>query len=415
MKAARSRPRCGTRCYDGVVATLSFEQARECVLLEVAGARPAPQIETVALTECAGRVLASDAHADRDYPPTSRSVRDGFAVRAADLPGRLRIAGEVRAGEHLQRALAPGEAIEIMTGAPVPAGADAIVMVEHTRTEGEYMITSRATASGEFINPRGSECRQGDVVVPGGRRLTFADVAMLASIGQVAVPVYVRPGIAIIPTGDEIVEAGEQPLAYQVRNSNSYSLAAQASRAGGCPRILPVARDNYDSTRRAIERGLGFDLLLLSGGVSAGKYDIVERVLADLGAEFFFDRVLIQPGQPLVFGRARGTFFFGLPGNPASTMVTFELFARAAAELLGGDSSPRLPLLYSRLAADFRHKPGLTRFLPAELSADGAAVTPIAWLGSSDLASLARAGAFLVADAGRESWSAGELIRVLLK
>ena len=169
-----------------------------------------------------------------------------------------------------------------------------------------------------------------------------------------------------------------------------------------------------EATRASIEHGLTFDLLVLSGGVSAGKYDLVEIVLAHLGAEFFFDRVLIQPGQPLVFGRAREKFFFGLPGNPASTMVTFELFARAALELLGGQDHSLLPITLAPLAADFRHKPGLTRFLPALLSDDGM-LTPVPWQGSSDVPALARSNAFLIADANREQWKAGETIQVLLK
>lgn len=179
--------------------------------------------------------------------------------------------------------------------------------------------------------------------------------------------------------------------------------------------MLPIARDNYESTRSAIEHGLDADLLLLSGGVSAGKYDIVERVLADAGAEFFFDRVLIQPGQPLVFGKARGKLFFGLPGNPSSTMVTFELFARAALDLLGGCADAPLPLMRSRLSQPFRHKPGITRFLPAQVSLDGATVTPERWQGSGDIPALARANAFLVAEQDREQWAAGDDIRVLLK
>jgi molybdopterin molybdotransferase len=178
--------------------------------------------------------------------------------------------------------------------------------------------------------------------------------------------------------------------------------------------VLPAARDTRDATRARIEAGLQTDLLLISGGVSAGKYDLVEPVLAELGAEFFFDRVLIQPGQPLVFGRACGKFFFGLPGNPASTMVTFELFARAALELLGGQREARLPLLWARLRADFHHHPGLTRFLPARLDEEGG-VTSIPWRGSSDVPALARANAYLVAEEERASWAAGEFIRVLLK
>jgi molybdopterin molybdotransferase len=239
-------------------------------------------------------------------------------------------------------------------------------------------------------------------------------VALLATIGSVRVPVFRKPRVAVLATGDEIVEPDLQPSDFQIRNSNVYSLAAQVARAGGEATLLPVAKDEYEATRSAIERGLDWDLLLMSGGVSAGKYDLVETVLADLGAEFFFDRVLIQPGQPLVFGRARGKFFFGLPGNPGSTMVTFELFGRAALELLGGESESLLPITQAPLGADFRHKPGLTRFLPASLSRDGV-LTLIPSQGSSDVPALARSNAFLVADAGREQWKAGELIQVLMK
>ncbi len=235
---------------------------------------------------------------------------------------------------------------------------------------------------GENFNSRGSEARFGNVLLAPGNRLGFAEVALLAMVGRQCVSVYRRPRVAILPTGDEIVEAGEEPREFQIRNSNAWSLSTQVRRAGGIPELLPIARDNYQSTRGLIERGLDADLLVLSGGVSAGKYDIVERVLAGLGARFFFDRVLIQPGQPLVFGEVRGKFFFGLPGNPASTMVTFELFARAAIERLGGSVETPLPLLRATVTRDFRHHPGLTRFLPARLSQDGATVTPeaMAWL-----------------------------------
>jgi molybdopterin molybdotransferase len=189
----------------------------------------------------------------------------------------------------------------------------------------------------------------------------------------------------------------------------------QVMRAGGKPRLLPVAADDYDSTRGLIEQGLRADLLLMSGGVSAGKYDLVETVLADLGAEFFFDRVLIQPGQPLVFGRAQGCFFFGLPGNPNSSMVTFELFGRPALELLAGIREPFSPMLWSRLTGDYRHKPGLTRFLPARLSPDGAELTPLPWAGSSDVAAMARANALMVVEADREAWQKGDWMRAILK
>ena len=402
--------------YNTSVATLTFEQARECVLARVAEARPAPGVEKAALLEAAGRVLAERISADRDYPPFSRSARDGFAVRAADVPGELQVIGEVRAGEVFAGEVGRGQAVEIMTGAPVPGGADSVVMVEHVGVAGGKVNVPRALQSGENISPRGCEARRDEVLLEPGKRLGFPEIALLATVGCMRVSVFQKPRVAIIATGDEIVDtqAGMPVLQdHQIRNSNAQSLAVQVARAGGCPQVLPVARDRYDATRELVEQGLGCDLLLLSGGVSAGKYDIVERVLADLGAEFFFDRVLIQPGQPLVFGRAQGKFFFGLPGNPASTMVTFEVFARGALELLGGQSEPALPLLWARLTRDFRQKPGLTRFLPAHV--DGPEVTPIRWQGSADVPALARANAFLVTEAERESWKAGELIRVLLR
>ena len=397
------------------MVALTFEQARACVLREVGAARRIPGREQVPALEAAGRILAEEITADRDYPPFPRSARDGFAIRAADVPGELRVIGEVRAGDVYMGIVTTGEAVEIMTGAPLPEGADAVVMVEHTERTGDRVNVARSLKSGENFNPQGVEARHGSIVLSPGRRLGFAEIALLAMVGSECVTVYCRPRVAILPTGDEIVEAGEQPEPFQIRNSNAWSMAVQVGRAGGEPQILPIARDNYESTRHSIEQGLDADLLLLSGGVSAGKYDIVERVLADLGAQFFFDRVLVQPGQPLVFGAARGKFFFGLPGNPASTMVTFEVFARAAVELLSGAEEAPLPLLQARLSKDVRHKPGLTRFLPARVSADGSTVAPEPWQGSGDVNSLARANAFLVTEPDRESWMSGDMIRVLLK
>jgi molybdopterin molybdotransferase len=381
----------------------------------VTGARLHPEVETVALDAAAGRVLAEDIAADRDVPALARSVRDGYAVRAADLPGELAVIGEVRAGQRFEGEVARGQAVEIMTGAPIPAGADAVAMVEHVRRVDGRVSIDGAAQPLQFINPQGCEAGAGEIVLHAGKRMDYTDVAMLAAFGRTRVQVFRRPVVAIVATGDEIVEVSRQPAAFQIRNSNAWSLAAQVTRAGGIPRILPVARDTVEHTREIVRQGLASDLLLLSGGVSAGKYDVVEPVLAELGADFYFDRVLIQPGQPLVFGRAGATFFFGLPGNPSSTMVTFEIFARAALELLSGQLETALLMPYSRLTCDFRHRPGVTRFLPAHLSADGAEVTPVKWHGSGDVPALTRANAYLVADPARAEYAGGELIRVLLK
>jgi molybdopterin molybdotransferase len=397
------------------VEALTFEEARAAVLRLVGEAAAAPSVERVALEAASGRVLAEDVAADRDVPATARSIRDGYAVRSSDVPGALEVIGEVRAGDSFEGRVGRGQAVEIMTGAPVPAGADAVVMVEDTRREGTRVTAGVGAAPGQFINPRASEAAAGEVVIHPGRRLDYRDVAALAAFGHASVSVYRRPVVAIVPTGDEIVEVSELPREFQIRNSNAYSLAAQVERAGGTARVCGVARDQIAHTRETIERALDADLLLLSGGVSAGKYDVVEVALAALGAEIVFDRVLIQPGRPLVFGRVRGKFFFGLPGNPASTMVTFELFARAALELLAGEREPALEMPLARLTQDFRHKTGLTRFLPARLGADGAEVTPLPWSGSSDVPAMARSNVYLVAEAGRAEWRAGDLIRVLLR
>jgi molybdopterin molybdotransferase len=345
----------------------------------------------------------------------ARSVRDGYAVRAADLPGSLEIIGEVRAGERFDGVVGVGQALEIMTGAPIPRGADAVVMVEHTRQEHGRVIIESSAEPQQFINPQGCEAAVNQIVLGTGMRLDYTGVAVLAAFGRPRVKVYRRPRVAVIATGDEIVEVHETPAEFQIRNSNAYSLAAQVVRAGGVPDILPVARDTVEHTREMVARGLEADLLLLSGGVSAGKYDVVEEVFAEFGAEFYFDRVLIQPGQPLVFGKATGKFFFGLPGNPSSTMVTFEIFARGALELLGGAEETPLSMPLARLTRNFRHRKGLTRFLPARLSDDGAEVTPVEWKGSGDIPALARANAYLVVDSERAEYERGELIQVLSK
>jgi molybdopterin molybdotransferase len=374
-----------------------------------------PSCETVELRDTSGRVLAEDVAADRDTPALARSVRDGYAVRAVDLPGTLQVIGEVRAGDRFTGVVGAGQAVEIMTGAPLPEGADAIVMVEYTRREGDRMTTDRSAEPHQFINRQASEASRGEVVLRAGTRVDYSAVAAMAAFGRTTVSVYRRPRVAILPTGDEIVDVHENPEAFQIRNSNAWSLHAQVARAGAEPVMLPVARDTFEHTKEMVGQALACDIVLLSGGVSAGKYDVVEEALAHYGARFHFDRVLIQPGQPLVFGEADGRYLFGLPGNPASTMVTFELFARAAIELASGCEDAPLAMTWSRLTADFRHRVGLTRFLPARLGEDGAEVTPVKWSGSGDVPALARSNCYMVVDADRAEYGRGELIRVMPK
>lgn len=366
--------------------------------------QPGRAIKQIPLNRAHGRILAIDITADRDYPPFPRSMRDGFAVRAADLPGELTVIGEVRAGEPATVVVAGGQAVEIMTGAPVPEGADAILMVEHVHRSGSHIQTDRHLQPGDNIAPRGSEATKNQQVLKAGTKLDYAHIGAAATVGLDPVPVSAKTTVSIVATGDELVAVHEHPKDFQIRNSNSYSLAAQVQNAGGDVVYQTVAADNPEALRAAIDRAFEADIVLFSGGVSAGKYDLVEPILAESNAEFFFTRVLIQPGQPAVFGRARGKLFFGLPGNPVSTMVTFELFARLAI-----DGAP-LPLSRARLSQSFRHKTGLTRFLPATVVED--TVTPVSWGGSGDVFSVARANAFLIAEADREAWSVGDTIRI---
>ena len=398
--------------------SLTFDAARELILETLDRLAPRPEQETVPLDQSVGRVLAADVLADRNYPPFNRSARDGFACRSEDLreiPARLKLIGETRAGEPSRFKIGPGETVEIMTGAPGPEGADCVVMVEYSKRDGDYVILESQLEPGRNLISSGSEGEQGQTVLTAGTRIDYPGIALMASVGCAEVEVFRRPRVAVLSTGDEIVELDQSPEPFQIRNSNAHSLAAQVRRRGGEPVVLPIAPDRLDETRELIQQGLEADMLLLSGGVSMGKYDLVEQVLDELGAEILITSVLIQPGKPLVFGTAQGKPVFGLPGNPISTMVTFEIFARAALDRLSGMPQSELPFLHAKLASEFRHKPVLTRFLPARLSGayQDARVERIQWQGSGDLVSVAQANCYLVAERGREAWAAGEEISVL--
>jgi molybdopterin molybdotransferase len=302
----------------------------------------------------------------------------------------------------------------------VPDGADAVVMIEHVirvpdAAGTQHVKTDAHAEPGQFINDRGAEAKGGSVLIPQGTRVDASHIATLAMTGRTLVQVVRRPSVAILATGDEIVDLNEKPASHQIRNSNSYMLAALVRASGGASTVLPVARDTHEALRESLEQGLRHDLLLVTGGVSAGKYDLVKPVLREFGAEFQFERVRIQPGQPIAFGTVGRKPVFGLPGNPGSTLVTYQLFARPALELLAGQLDPVLPLLSAQFEAPFRHKGGLTRFLPARLSADGQHLRHMPWQGSSDIPALAKANAFLVADHDRQTWEAGDSIRVMLK
>ncbi|HEY3973721.1 MAG TPA: gephyrin-like molybdotransferase Glp [Candidatus Sulfotelmatobacter sp.] len=407
---------------------LRFEDARRVVEERAALVR-VRETESVDLISAAGRALAESVVADRDLPPFPRSTRDGYAVRSTDLsevPTTLTVIAEIKAGEKLENIpanIGRGQTASIMTGAPVPAGADAVVMVEHTSQRGQRVEISRGAAPGENIVPCGAEARAGSVLVDRGARLNEAAIALAASVGKSRLQVHKRPKVAVLITGDEIVDVDATPGPTQIRNSNSYSLAAQIRQAGGEPVLLPVATDEAKGLRRLIEEGLKSDLLLLTGGVSMGRYDLVEQVLSELRAEFFFTGAKIQPGRPVVFGkcgavgRETPTYFFGLPGNPVSTMVTFELFARPMLEALAGVSPRTLRFLHARLKKEIRVKTGLKRFLPAMLSGEfeHSQVELVEWQGSGDIAATARANCYIVVPDDRERILAEEFVAVMLR
>ncbi len=379
----------------------------------------APRVERVGLLEAAGRVLAEPVRADRDQPPFPRSTRDGFACRAAELAqGPLRIAGLLRAGEAWTgNALGAGEAVEIMTGAAAPDGSDCVVMIEHVEvSEGRVRLTGGAPAAGENIIAAGAEARAGEVLVPAGRRIGPAEMAAAATCGLTRPVVCARPRVAILATGDELVDPAGTPRTHEIRNSNSYSLAVQVAAAGGVPEIFPAVRDDPEATAEAIARASRAGLILLTGGVSMGKFDFVEQALLAQGAEFYFTGARIQPGKPVVFGKLQTAWFFGLPGNPISTMVTFALFAAPLLRAMGGETErgPRFQL--ARLEGEVRAKAGLARFLPALVVSDvrGAGVQAIRWRGSADLAAAARANAFLVVPETAERLQAGDVVSVLM-
>jgi molybdopterin molybdotransferase len=307
--------------------------------------------------------------------------------------------------------------VQIMTGAAVPAGADAVVMIEHTQRDGEKVVFERAARAGQNIVQRGSEARAGQTILTSGMRLGYAELALAAQVGAVELQCAKKPRVAILSTGDEVVLIDKTPGEFQIRNSNSVSLAAQVRIAGGEPVILGNAVDNLDELAAKIELGLNEDVLVLSGGVSMGKYDLVETALKELGTEFYFDAVAIRPGKPAVFGMCRGVPVFGLPGNPVSTMVTFELFVAPAIDSLSGAAARPLPLLEARLGEAMQEKPGLAHFLPARVEWQGMApiVKALKWQGSGDVAALARANCFLVIGAEREKIDAGEKVFVLLR
>jgi len=398
---------------------LTYQQARRTVIEQLEKAKGPRATANISIWDALGFVLAEEVKTDRDYPPFHRSTRDGYAVRAteASAGATLRCVGEIKAGDTVAQPLAPRACVQIMTGAAVPDGADAVVMIEHTSRDGDSVRFERAAQPGQNIVPRGSEAQRGKTMLSPGMRLGYAELSLAAQVGRPQLRCANKPRVALLSTGDEVVSVDQQPGAFQIRNSNSVSLAAQVRLAGGEPVLLGNAADRVEDLHAKIERGLKEHALVLSGGVTMGKYDLVETVLKDLGAQFHFDAVAIRPGKPAVFGKCGDTFVFGLPGNPVSTMVTFELFVVPAIDLLNGAPARDLPLVEARLGAALNEKPGLTHFLPARVEWRGATaeVKALPWQGSGDVAALAHANCFLVVPSDRGQVNAGDSVQILLR
>ena len=376
--------------------------------------------ESVAIEQAHRLILAEDVRADMDLPPFDRARMDGYAVRSSDVstaPVKLRVIGEIAAGAQFEHRVNAGEAVKIFTGAPVPGGADAVQKVEVTRANGHFIEILESVTSGQFITPRASEVAAGDVVAETGREIGPAEMAVLASFGYASVRVGRRPRVAVISTGSELVEVSSKPSGAQIRNSNSYTLAAYAERAGAMVDVLGIVEDTPEATRVALIRAAdNHDIVITSGGVSMGDYDLVKGALKDIGAEIYFDRVIIRPGKPIVFARRSETYFFGLPGNPVSTSVTFNVFVRPAIRKMQGETSPAPAMVSAQLSRTVKDSSSRRSYLPARLfiKEGRAMVEPLKWGGSSDFVAFMQANALIVVREDVHEIEEAEFVDVLL-
>lgn len=377
-------------------------------------------VETVVLEHAHFRILAEDIRADIDLPPFDRARMDGYALRASDVitaPARLRVIGEIAAGAKFDKALNSGEAIKIFTGAPVPDGADAVQKVEVTSANGNTVEILESVTTGQFITPRASEIAAGEIVAKAGLEIGPAEMAGLASFGYSTVRVARRPRVAVLSTGSELVDVSAKPSDAQIRNSNTYTLSAYAESAGAIVDMLPTVEDTPSATREALIRAAdNRDIVITSGGVSMGDYDLVKAALKDIGAEIYFDKVIIRPGKPIVFARCGETFFFCLPGNPVSTSVTFNVFARPAIRKMQGETSPLLKTVKAQLSRALKDSSSRRSYLPGRLFIDGgrAKVEPLKWGGSSDLVAFMQANGLIIVGEAVHEIAEAELVDVML-
>lgn len=381
-----------------------------------AAVQPLPA-EIVAIDRAFGRFLATDVVAGRTLPPWDNSAMDGFAVRAADVPGTLPVASTVAAGHAPDAKLAPGTAIRIMTGAPLPAGADAVVMREDADDRGDSVAIALSVRPGENVRRAGEDVAPGDVVVGAGTRLGAGEIGLLAALGHAVVKVRRRPRVAIMSTGDELVGVDVVPRPGQIVNSNAYALAAQVREAGGEPIHAGIAPDNPNTLVAMLGTGLQADVLLTSGGVSVGDFDHVKAAFADAGVTMDFWKVAMKPGKPLAFGvTADVRPVFGLPGNPVSSMVVFELFARPALLAMQGAAEVDRPRARVVMASAYAKKPGRAHYVRATLERDGDTLraVPMAKQGSGMLSSMVGVHALVELDKDSAGVAAGERAPALL-
>jgi molybdopterin molybdotransferase len=375
----------------------------------------------VPLSDALGRVLAEVVRSDVDMPPFDRSAMDGYALRAEDAaraPVTLPVAGQIRAGQRPERPLEPGSAVQVMTGAPVPAGADAVQPVEKTRAldGGRRVEILSPLEAGAHVARRASEVRAGEQVLDRGATIDPAAVAVLASVGKGRVKVGRRPSVSVLVTGDELVDVWDTPSGAQIRNSNGSAVEAQARWAGAEVRSLGRVPDDRERIAAALRQGFAADVVVISGGVSEGVYDLVEEVLARFDVKVLFDKVAIKPGAPLVFGRRGETLVFGLPGNPVSAQVTFDVFVRAALLRMQGAAVVSRPTVEVELLDALRNKSGRKAHLPARVRFEGGRLVarPVRSQGSADMVAHARANALVILEAARVRAEAGERAPALL-
>jgi molybdopterin molybdotransferase len=383
---------------------------------------PKLEIESVALSHSLGRILADDIIADTDLPPFDRAQMDGYAIRAADVantPARLRIVGESAAGSGWHHEMKAGEAVRIMTGAPVPVGADAVQQVELTReaNRGNEVEILEPVEAGRSIVRQGAEIKAGETVLRAGEDINAAMIATLASFGYAEVKVGRRPRVAVMATGSELVDVDQKPGRDQIRDSNNYTIAAYAALAGATVERLPLAVDDTEELKKQIAKAAAqSDVLITSGGVSMGVYDFTKAALKELGAEIYFERVALRPGKPTVFARLGNTLVFGLPGNPVSVTVTFNLFARTALRVMQGAKQAALKEETAVLASDLKGSIERESYLPAVLRTDEKGTLlaePLKWGGSSDFVAFARATALINVPAGVKMIEGGSPVRIV--